>query len=280
MKALQREAKAEASRLPPLLAEARRLAATVRAGAHFRKQGGIGEGFWSYRPYRPGDEPRLIDWRRSARGDEVLVRETEQVRAATVLVWPDRRPGMRWRSSHAWPTKADRAVLLALALADLLGRGGERCGLLTNGVRPGTGSATSDRFAEALMVASEDVEPQPAPAGVFPIWMSDALESAPLWKSRFDRAGGQGVLLRITDPAEADFPYAGRVAFAAPAGGVERLIGRAERLRAEYVAARGTHMVDLELQAARSGVRVLDHRTDRPAAAALLALWRSISGAA
>ena len=280
MKALQREAKDEASRLPALLAEGQRLAATVRAGAHPRKREGAGEGFWSYRPYRPGDEPRRIDWGRSARGDEVLVRETEQVRAATVLVWPDRRPGMRWRSSDAWPTKADRAVLLALALADLLGRGGERCGLLSDEARPGTGSAACERFAEALMIASEDVEPQAAPAGVLPIWISDALEPAIIWKARFDRSGGGGVLLRITDPAEADFPYAGRVAFAAPAGGVERLLGRAEMLRAEYVAARETHMADLELQAARSGVRGLDHRTDTPAAAALLALWRSISGAA
>lgn len=272
--ALRREAEREAARLPPLLAQALSLAATVQAGGHGRRREGAGEAFWSYRPYRPGDEPRRIDWRRSARGDEVLVREREQAVAATVLVWPDRRPGMRWRSSERLPTKAERATVLALALASLLGRGGERCGLLGGG-RPATGLQAGERLAEALSIAPEDAGPGPASRGGTGVLLTDGLEPS---VGGVPLAGG-GVLMRIVDPAEADFPYAGGVIFADPAGVAERRLGRAQAVAPQYAAAWRAHGEALRAEAAQAGLRVIEHRTDQPAATALLALWRAVAGA-
>ena len=66
---LRRNAEELAAPLPPLLAAAEHLAMTVLLGEHGRRRSGIGDEFWQYRPVRPGDEARMIDWRRSARSD-------------------------------------------------------------------------------------------------------------------------------------------------------------------------------------------------------------------
>jgi uncharacterized protein (DUF58 family) len=234
--ALRREAEREAARLPPLLAQALSLAATVQAGGHGRRREGAGEAFWSYRPYRPGDEPRRIDWRRSARGDEVLVREREQAVAATVLVWPDRRRDALALGRGA-ADQGGAGRVLALALATLLGRGGERCGLLGGEGRPATGLQAGDRLAEALTARGGGRGAGRGDAGGYAGAADGRLQrcsQAP--SSRSGGGEGSGVLLRIEDPAEAEFPYAGRTVFADPTGLAERRLGRAEALRSDYAA--------------------------------------------
>jgi uncharacterized protein (DUF58 family) len=75
--ALRARAEALGQSLPPLLAEAELLAATVVLGDHGRRRAGMGDEFWQYRPAHAGDSARMIDWRRSARSDSHFVRERE-----------------------------------------------------------------------------------------------------------------------------------------------------------------------------------------------------------
>ena len=63
---LRRSAEALAATLPPLLAEARHLAATVQLGEHGRRRAGMGDEFWQYRAAHAGDEARAIDCEREA----------------------------------------------------------------------------------------------------------------------------------------------------------------------------------------------------------------------
>ncbi len=115
--------------LPPLLAAAEHLASTVMLGEHGRRRPGLGDEFWQYRPAMPGDEARMVDWRRSARSDTHFVREKEWQAAQSIVIWSDRAQSMRFASSDALPTKSLAARVLALAAAVLLIRGGERVGL-------------------------------------------------------------------------------------------------------------------------------------------------------
>src|SRR5690606_6502119 len=71
-----------------------------------------------------------IDWRRSASSDHLYVREREWEAAHTLWLWPDLSPSMDFRSELAVTRKSDRALVLTLALAELLVRGGERVALL------------------------------------------------------------------------------------------------------------------------------------------------------
>src|SRR5919112_4761652 len=118
-----------AARLPDLLVAARRIAANVLLGVHGRRHPGPGETFWQLRPYVTGEPARQIDWRRSARDHHLYVRQREWEASQTVWLWADLSPSMDFRSRLSGATKVDRAVILLLALADMLGRGGERVGI-------------------------------------------------------------------------------------------------------------------------------------------------------
>ncbi len=142
-------ARALAARLPDLLVAARRIAANVMLGVHGRRHPGPGETFWQFRPYVAGEPARQIDWRRSARDDHLFVREREWEASQTVWLWVDLSPSMDFRSRLSETTKLDRAVILMLALADMLGRGGERVGM-PGLAEPRIGRDAAERLAEVL----------------------------------------------------------------------------------------------------------------------------------
>ena len=53
-----------AARIPRLMLEARRVAATIIHGLHGRRRAGSGENFWQYRHFISGEPAASIDWRR------------------------------------------------------------------------------------------------------------------------------------------------------------------------------------------------------------------------
>src|SRR5471030_139552 len=114
-----------ADAMPRLILEARRVAASVIYGLHGRRRAGPGENFWQYRRFVSGEPAARVDWRRSARDDHLYVREQEWEAAHTVWIWPDRSPSMQFASPLAEETKLDRALVMALALAEILVEGGE-----------------------------------------------------------------------------------------------------------------------------------------------------------
>src|SRR5246127_1943480 len=115
-----------AASMPRLILEARRVASTVIHGLHGRRRAGPGENFWQYRRFVSGEPATRVDWRRSARDDHLYVRELEWEAAHTVWIWPDRSPSMLFASQLAQDAKLHRALVIALALAEILVEGGER----------------------------------------------------------------------------------------------------------------------------------------------------------
>lgn len=278
---LRRAAEHAASALPGLLAEAERIAATVAQGVHGRRRKGAGETFWEYRRWSHEDPASAVDWRRSARSDELFVRENEWEAANTVWLWRDGRPSMDWRSDAALPTKRNRAAVLTIGLAILLIRAGERCAVLGEGL-PGRGAPGLDRAARALALSDSGAE-LISPASVARhgrvVLAADFLEPPEVWQRRLaalaDR-NATGVMIQIVDPAEEEFPYAGRTLFELPAGRDELLIGRAEAVATEYRERFAAHRAALADLARRSDWMFLAHRTDHSAASALLALHQAL----
>src|SRR5271166_49066 len=146
----QDEALALARRFPSLVVAAREVAASVLHGVHGRRRPGHGETFWQFRPFVEGESRSRIDWRRSARDDRLYVREREWEAAHTVMIWIDRSASMRFVSKLALQPKIDRALVLGLAAADLLIRGGERVGLMGL-TRPLAARNIVERFADVLL---------------------------------------------------------------------------------------------------------------------------------
>lgn len=271
----RREADGLAHDLPGVLLEARRLAAAA-PGMHGRRQAGPGEDFWQFRDHRPEDGARLVDWRRSAKGDRLFVREREREAAQSALMWLDPDPGFAWRGGQDRPTKSDRACAVVLACAILLWRGGERVGALGGPLMRG-GPDAPERLADRLFVQSSAPAAPPARAGV--VFASDGYAPLEDWAKRLEVAAGVGAfgaVLLVADPAEEDFPFEGRTEFLQPDGRQTITFGRAEEARAAYAARLRDHRQGLVDLAGRLGFAVIGHRTDRPPTLALAALIAAI----
>lgn len=280
---IKRKALALSQSYPALLAEAERVAAVVASGVHGRRRAGQGETFWQYRNYQTTDAASQIDWRRSARGDQIFVRDNEWEAANTVYLWPDTRPGMVWGSDKSLPTKADRGRVLTLAIANLLMKGGERCALVGLQDRARSGRVGFERLAESMMRSEANeraLEADVATHSRFVI-ISDFLDPIEDWRTRLSRLSGRpvtGVLVQIIDPAEEAFPYKGRLNIRAPGGTRRFLLGRAETARDAYQARLAHHNNQIENTASRLGWTLIRHRTNEPAALALNALYQALGG--
>lgn len=260
--------------LPGVLLDAKRLAASA-PGVHGRRRSGQGEDFWQYRDHRAEDDARLVDWRRSARGDRFFVREREREAAQTAWFWIDPDAGFNWTSSTARPTKLHRARTIALALAILLARGGERVGAL--GQPPRRGARAVDRLAVDLLTPQREAD---APSNACVVFLSDFYAPVSAWRERLlsaARAGASGALVMIADPAEEDFPFRGRTLFQSPGQGGEVLIGRAEAAQATYAERLAQQRRDIRALGAEFGFRALLHRTDHSASPALSLLMAIVS---
>ncbi len=286
---LQTEAHGLADRLPDLVLDAMRISSTVAHGIHGRRRAGPGETFWQFRQFGDFDAATLIDWRRSASSDHLFVREREWEAAHTVWLWPDLSPSMNFNSHLASSTKRDRAVVLMLAAAELLVRGGERVGLLGL-TRASASRKAADRLAESLLLHAKSKElneslPPEARVARFSgvILLSDFLDPPDSTLARLRAvasAGVSGHLVQILDPAEETLPYEGRTEFLGMEGSDRWIADRAESLRERYQAKLKAHREELIAGCRRLGWTFLVHHTDRPASEPLLSLAMRLQGQA
>ena len=269
--------------LPPLLAAAEHLSATVILGEHGRRRAGMGDEFWQYRPAHAGDSARMIDWRRSARAEQHFVREREWQAAQSVTLWVDTSRSMAFTGDKARAPKADRARLLALALAVLLLRGGERVGLAGDAAPPRSGRAQLDRLALALANDAAADYGAPVASGMVAhgraVFLSDFLGDLSGVEDAMARAsdkGVRGMLVQVLDPAEESFPFDGRTIFESMGGSLRHETLRASDQKARYLARLAERKDRLATLGRASGWHFLTHHTGESAQAALLWLYRAM----
>ncbi|HEY4774751.1 MAG TPA: DUF58 domain-containing protein [Xanthobacteraceae bacterium] len=270
--------RALAAAMPRLILEARRIAASVIHGLHGRRRAGSGENFWQYRRFVSGEAAARVDWRRSARDDHLYVREQEWEAAHTVWIWPDRSASMAFASTLGRETKLDRALVIALALAEVLVEGGERVGI-PGLMRPTASRNVIDRIAEAIV--HDPNERASLPPSFVPSPLAENVLLSDFWSpieevrqaiAHIAASGAGGHVVQIVDPAEETFPYAGRIEFIEPEGAGAITAGRAESWRTDYVARIERHRAEIRADTDRLGWSFIIHRTDRPASELLLKL--------
>jgi uncharacterized protein (DUF58 family) len=273
---------AEAARLAALIGPLR-LARTGRMAAgpgdHARRAAGAGSEFWQYRPLQSGEAATRIDWRRSARSDQVYERQREEARPARLWVWADGSGSMDFASARTLPTKRDRARLLVLALALAARAAGERVGVAGGAPTPGP-------EALAATLAATTAGPWPDVAALRP---GDTLVPAGDWLGAdlpgaaraLATRGVRGLLVHVVDPAEAAFAFSGAVRFE-PLEPGDRApdLPEARAARDAYLAAWAAHCAQADAVAAVAGWAALRHRTDTPATATLAEAARRLRGVA
>jgi uncharacterized protein (DUF58 family) len=268
-----------AQRMPRLVLEARRVAATLAHGLHGRRRAGPGESFWQFRPFVTGEAAQRIDWRRSARDDRLYVREREWETAHTIWLWIDRSASMGYVSELAHASKIDRALVLGLALGDAFVEGGERVGLLGL-MAPRATRQIAEKIAETLVAdrwsLEDDVPPQ-APIATLDeaILIGDFLypfdEIAGVVEVISSR-GARGHLVMVVDPVEESFPFQGQAILHDLEMGLSLRIGDAAAWGDAYRERMALHRGALEDLVRRRGWTLTIHRTDRPASEVALRL--------
>ncbi|MCC5988278.1 MAG: DUF58 domain-containing protein, partial [Pararhodobacter sp.] len=260
---------------------------------HGRRRAGHGAEFWQFRPAAGSDGLRRIDWRRSARGDEHFVRETEWQAARAVALWVDPGAAMDFASRKGADSKGARARLLAMSLALLLLRGGERVGLARPDMPPRSGQSQATTLALALSAPEAGAEANTGtehgapdlaalPPGGHAVLFSDFLgDPAPVEAALAQAAARnvRGYLVQMLDPAEEEFPFDGRTRFESMSGHLRFETLRAADLRGPYRQRLAERKDLLDRMAYSAGWRFATLHSDSPPAAGLLWLWQAIANA-
>lgn len=273
-----------AARMPRLVLEARRVAASLAHGIHGRRRAGPGETFWQFRPFVAGESAGRIDWRRSARDDRLYVREREWESPHSLWLWLDRSASMAFRSDLAGAPKSERAFVIGFALAQTLVEGGERIGLLGLAA-PSASRRIVETLAEALVAHDGDLDEDLPPALDIPrqdeaILVSDFLSRPEDVAARIAAIAGRGArghLLLVVDPVEESFPFEGQAVLHDLEAGLKLRIGDAGAWREAYRERMAAHRDALLAIARRHGWTLTLHHTDRPASEPALRLLTLIA---
>lgn len=239
---------------------ARRVVEGLRSGRHRSPFLGPAVEFADHRPYQPGDDLRLIDWKVAARTDRLLVRRHREERDLPLVLVLDTSASLDW-SDAGRPTKRTWAVLAAAALALLAGDQGDR-------VRVVAGARTLERFsaeqggpvgAAAALRQLEDLPVQAA--GDLPavldavlarltrkaliVILSDFLVEIGDFAAALARLSARGhdlAAIRVLDPAELALPAEwGRCALSDPEGATPPLTCDAAEAKAHFDRAMAAH---------------------------------------
>lgn len=281
-----------AVRLAGLTLRARRTVDGLLAGMHRSPHRGASAIFKEHRAYRPGDDPRLIDWRAYARSDRYAIKHFEhetQLRGTLTL---DISRSMRWGSAEL--SKLDHAATLLAALAYVLTRQGDAVSLITfdDAIRDRlparSGPAHLDYLMRTLAEPAKSIGSTALHAsldkliehagrmGVVVIasdlldLRDDALDPI----ARIQARGHQAIVLHVMDPAELELPYEQPMHF-------EGLEGEApvevdpKGIRRRYKEAIDDFLASCQHRVVAAGGRYLLARTDTPPEHTLLQLLRN-----
>jgi uncharacterized protein (DUF58 family) len=189
---------------------------------------------------------------------------------------------MAFSSDLALQPKADRALVLGLAMAELLVRGGERVGL-AGLVPPIAVHNVVERFAEAMLhdeqrsgyVPAELPRALRVPRHARALLIGDFLSDTQEVADMIAASGGHGAhghLVMVADPVEDAFPFHGQVELVDVDSRATLGIGEAKAFRDDYLRRLALHRDAIRAAAGRRGWTFTLHRTDRPATEILLAL--------
>lgn len=259
------------------------------SGGHMSRFRGRGMEFDESRVYQPGDDPRNMDWRVTARSGQAHVKLFREERERPVWLLVDAGPGMRFGTRVAFKSviAARAAALLAWAAADK----GDRVGGLvfdesrrferrplarTRGVLPLLNALSDDAPAGSagdgfgsLNEAGEHLVHLVRPGALVFVHSDFAgvKTGNAAWLARLVH-GSEVVLLHIYDPLEAAAPPPGRYPVS---DGSERgvLDTSSQVLREGWHDRFAAHVATLEKLSRLYSLHLISLRTDEPVGEAL-----------
>jgi len=260
---------------------------SLQTGAYVSHFRGRGMEFDESRPYQPGDDPRSIDWRVTARSTTAYTKQFREERERPVLVVTDLRANMHFATRGCF--KSVNASRAAALLSWAAHHRGDRLGGLIFGdtthheLKPRLGRQAALRYLHALVghpdwenrTRSEDVDDgaaltqamaalrRVARPGSLVVILSDFADLSLAAQSYLSSVAHHNEVLAVflSDPLERELPPPGRY----------RLVSRDEEtaidtssrsVRQEYAQAFEARAAELEVFCQRYGVHLMPMSTD------------------
>lgn len=232
--------------------QARRLVTATFAGLYRSGFRGQGLDFDEFREYTPGDEPRFIDWKVTARTGTPYVRKFHEEREQALLLAVDASASMRYASGLSPDSKLEYAARIATTLAYSAALNGDKTGLLVFGCNPHIYLPPAKGARQYLRVLSSILN---SPSGgadedvlstvdellrtqrkkTLLIMISDFLfapDKQAIGKLNYRH---ELIPLRVNDPLELELPAVGRVHALEAETGVQLAVNLADSaMRAEH----------------------------------------------
>jgi uncharacterized protein (DUF58 family) len=256
---------------------------------------GSGIDFADLRTYTPEDDVRHIDWNVTARLDEPYVRQYTEDRELTAWLLLDRSRSMEFGA----PGRGKDVVLteLAVTLARLLARGGNRVGALLYDERPERMVPPRTGRTHVLRLTHELAKPRPAPAAAgartdlaallhlalstirrrsLVFLVSDFITGTG-WERPLARLAQRHevVAVRLVDPLERELPEVGLLVVEDAETGEQVIADTSDpEFRRRFHTEVDRREQDLQASIGRAGVRLTDVSTDDDLPAALVEMVR------
>lgn len=271
--------------------QARRLTTETFAGQYRSGFRGQGLDFYEYREYTPGDEPRFIDWKVTARTGVPYVRTFREEREQVLLLAVDTSASMSYAGAAAEDTKLEYAARIAAVLSYSAALNGDKVGLLLYGCRPhfylppAKGMKQSRRIVREILSATADTADDTAEDIAAEIVRTQRKRALVILISDFLNAPDEQAIgklhfrhelvpVRVADPAELSLPAAGSVRLRDPESGELFEADLSDRaLRETHEHAVSAHRAAWSSIFTRLGIDALDLRTTQDFIPALRALF-------
>ncbi len=184
------------------------------AGLKEKRKAGQGSMFWQFRPYEVGDTPRNIDWKRTGRGDNVIVKDRTEEQAETFRFWID--PILKEQGDKHY-----ESLLYTLSLSVLIHENEDKTAVISKGKNAAKRGLTTlhsqlHYLSSFGQVPFENLKKISIPKSHTCILFSDfwqPIESIENELKPLMRQHPHGILVQVARSEELTFPFVGRTFF-------------------------------------------------------------------
>lgn len=235
-------------------------------GIHRSLRQGRGNEFFQYRPYDPGEDMKVVDWKVFAKREELVAKTFQEDTNFNLFLVIDTSGSMGYKGAESSSTKLHYASMLAACFAYIAYRQGDRVGLFAYGdeiqqrIRPKSGHAHFGRIVNALaQLKPEGINKHEAawdqlvanmPGRSMVVFLSDFLEAEKILPERLRFALSsryEALCLQVLDREEETLPQGEALRFVEMEGSRE-VSTSPEVIRSAY----GKQMADFKETLARN----------------------------
>lgn len=282
---LRTKAEDSLSDVQSLILQAQKIVDDMMLGDRPKPRSGSGESFWQFRQYESGDRPADIDWKQSAKTDQVFIRQKQQQTAQSWFIGCDKNAGMFFSSKPRLRSKIESAQIISMAIALVASRMYEKVGLLGSEVSLGRSERHIQSIATRLLDDSNslyNMHDFAMPQNGYVFLISDFLEPLDAIEQKLEYLSYKTrniCLIQILDPAEIELPYDGRITFKGIEKNQSFTIDQVEDIKDGYQGRIDNHIQQLENICMHFGGHYIQHVTTSKLRDTILKTIYAVQGA-